>query len=172
MTKQVLFIQGGGAGAYDEDKALVASLQEALGAEYDVLYPEMRNEDDPELWKPQLSKEVAALDGAVFLVGHSAGASVLLQFLAEERVTNSIVGVFLIATPFWGAEVWQASQLPEDLPIFFYHSRDDEIVPYAHLALFAEKLPQASICEFDGRGHQFNNDLSDVAADILNLQDG
>ena len=32
MTKQVLFIQGAGAGAYAEDKALAGSLQRALGA--------------------------------------------------------------------------------------------------------------------------------------------
>jgi hypothetical protein len=40
-----------------------------------------------------------------------------------------------------------------------------------HLAMYAEKLPQASLREFDGRGHQFNNDLSKVAADIARLKD-
>jgi hypothetical protein len=42
-------------------------------------------------------------------------------------------------------------------------------VPFAHLAIYAKKLPQATIREFDGRGHQFNNDLSEVAADIKSL---
>jgi hypothetical protein len=32
--------------------------------------------------------------------------------------------------------------------------------------MYAAKLPRATIREFDGRGHQFNNDLSEVAADI------
>ena len=59
--------------------------------------------------------------------------------------------------------------LPEGLPVFLYHSRDDEWVPYAHLALYAEKLPQATIHEFDGRGHQFDGDLSEVARDIKEL---
>ena len=37
MTKtDVLFVQGGGKGAYDEDAALAASLERALGGEYDV----------------------------------------------------------------------------------------------------------------------------------------
>jgi uncharacterized protein len=45
------------------------------------------------------------------------------------------------------------------------------VVPFAHLALYAEQLPQATIREFDGRGHQLNNDLSEVAADIASLQD-
>jgi hypothetical protein len=44
------------------------------------------------------------------------------------------------------------------------------VIPFAHLALYAEQLPQASVREFDGRGHQFNNDLSEVAADIISLQ--
>jgi uncharacterized protein len=39
-------------------------------------------------------------------------------------------------------------------------------VPFAHLALYAEKLPQAAVRELDGRGRQLNNDLSEVADDI------
>jgi hypothetical protein len=42
-------------------------------------------------------------------------------------------------------------------------------VPFAHLAMFAESIPQATIREFDGRRHQFNNDLSEVAGDIKGL---
>ena len=60
--------------------------------------------------------------------------------------------------------------MPTDFPrmreYFFYHSRDDETVPFAHLALYAQKFPQATIRELNGRGHQLNNDLSEVAEDI------
>ena len=48
--------------------------------------------------------------------------------------------------------------------------RDDEWVPFAHLALFAEKVPRARFHEFDGRGHQFEDDLSEVAQDIVSLE--
>ncbi|MCI0575099.1 MAG: alpha/beta fold hydrolase [Chloroflexi bacterium] len=178
MKKQVLFIQGGGEGAYEEDEKLAASLQDALGAEYHVLYPKMPNEESPEYeaWKTQISKELAALDGKVILVGHSVGGAVLLKYLLKENVAKPIAGIFLISIPYWGPEDEEAdgytlqegfaSQLPKGLPIFLYHSRDDEWVPFTHLAMYAEKLPQATIREFDGRGHQFNNDLSEVAADI------
>jgi uncharacterized protein len=54
--------------------------------------------------------------------------------------------------------------------LFFYHSRDDEWVPFAHLALYAEKVPHANVREFDGRGHQFDDDLSEVAHDIQSLK--
>jgi serine hydrolase len=58
MKKQILFIQGGGEGAYEEDGQLVAYLPNALGAAYEVLYPQMPNESDPdyEPWKVQIKK--------------------------------------------------------------------------------------------------------------------
>jgi predicted alpha/beta hydrolase family esterase len=185
MKQQILFIQGGGEGAYEADGKLVASLRNALGVAYEVLYPQMPNESDPDYgpWKGQIKKELAALKGEVILIGHSLGSSFLLKYLAEEKLEKSIAGIFLMATPYWGGDGWQyegyervalpedfASKLPGGAPIFLYHSRDDEIVPFAHLALYAEKLPQATIREVDGGGHQFSNDLSEVASDIANLQ--
>lgn len=184
MKRLVLFIQGAGEGAYAEDSALVDSLRNALGPDYDVRYPRMPNDGDTEykVLKGQLAKELAALDGELILVGHSAGGSTLVKYFSEETVENPIAGVFLIAAPYFGGEGWLvddgdldedfASRLPQEVPIFLYHSRDDEWVPFAHLALYANKLPQATIREFDGRGHQFRNDLSEVAGDIIGLIGG
>jgi hypothetical protein len=179
MKKNVLFIHGAGEGAYEEDRLMVASLQDALGAAYEVHYPRMRNEESPEYadWKPQITSELAALEGDVTLVGHSVGGSVLIKYLSEKRVEKPIASLFLLATPYWGADEfwkWNAVQLPEDVAaklasiprIFLYHSRDDNIVPFAHLALYAARLPKAILREVDGRGHQFANDLADVAEDI------
>ena len=117
----------------------------------------------------------------VILVGHSVGSSMLLKYLSEERVEKALAGIFLIAAPYWGAGGWQvdtftvdegqASKRLKAPPVFFYHSRDDDVVPFAHLAMHADTFPQATIREFVGRGHQLNNDLSEVAADIASLQD-
>lgn len=178
MKKRILFIQG--AGGYEEDEKLVASLRDKLGAAYEVHYPRMPEDDDSgyEEWKEQIAKNFSAVKGEVILVGHSFGASLLLKYLSEEKVEKTVVGMFLIATPYWSTEDWQAkyaleenfaSHLPKGLPIVFYHSRDDDVVPFAHLALYKEKLPQAKFNEFDKRGHQFNNDLSEVARDIQKL---
>jgi uncharacterized protein len=181
MKKQVLFIQGAGEGAYEEDAKLEASLQDALGVEYNIIYPKMPNEENPEdeAWMTQISKELALLEGKVILVGHSAGGAVLLKYLLKENVGKPIAGIFLISIPYWDPEDEQgedyplhegfASQLPTGVPIFLYHSRDDEWVPFAHLGRYAEKIPGAIIREFDGRGHQFNNNLSEVATDINSL---
>ena len=181
MTKHVLFIHGGGGeAAYEEDRLLVASLQNVLGAAYDVHYPKMPLEESAEYsdWKAQIATELSALDDdQVILVAHSVGGSILLKYLSEEQVGKTIAGLFLLAAPYFGGdENWNYAEmnLPQDFAakllaiprIFLYHSRDDQVVPFAHFALYAAKLPQATIRVFDRRGHQFGNDLAEVAEDI------
>ena len=181
MKRRVVFIQGAGQEGFEEDRKLATSLQDVLGPEYDVRYPEMPDADSPEYeaWKGRIARELAALDGEVILVGHSLGGSILLKYLSEVKLEKPVVGLFIIAAPYWGAENWEvneyalqdgfASKLPGELPVFLYHSRDDQVVPFAHLALYTEKLAHATFREFDGRGHQFNDDLSEVAQDIKGL---
>jgi hypothetical protein len=174
----VLFVHGAGEGAHEADQEFAASLQNALGSGYEVRSPKMPNEDSPEVeaWKDRISEELAAMDGEVFLVGHSAGAFVLLEYLSEKKRERPVAGAFLVATPYVGTGGWEldenalredfAAKLPEGLPMFFYHGRDDEVVPFGHLALYKENLPWATSREFDGLGHQFDGDLSRVARDI------
>ena len=180
MRKPVLFIHGGGEGAYEEDRKLALSLQDALGTAYDVQVPKMPDEDRPvyEAWKVRIAEELDALKGELILVGHSLGGSILLKYLSEEEVEKLVAGLFLVATPYWGVEDWEvdeyalredfASKIPKETTVFLYHSRDDEVVPFSHAALYAEKLPRATVREFDDRGHQFD-DLSDIARDIGRL---
>ena len=185
MSTQALFIQGAGQGAFAADAKLVASLRHLLGPEYEVHYPAMPHEDDAdyETWKVQIVSELTALNDPVLLLGHSVGASILLKCMTEIAVEQTIAGIFLIATPFWGGDGWRyegfarlalqegfATKLPMRAPIFLYHSRDDEVVPFAHLGLYAQRMPQATIRELDGRRHQLNNDMSEVAEDIKGLQ--
>lgn len=178
MEKYVLFIQGGGDGGYEADAMLVASLQAALGAAYKVHYPRMHTDEAlPDFgWVQQINDEIVAVNGGVILVGHSLGASLLLKALSENQVHKMITGIFLVSTPFWsGDEEWKeglklregfADQLPEAVPIFFYQSRDDEEVPFAHLGLYRQKLPRATFREISNGGHQLNNDMTIVAKDI------
>ncbi|PKO16175.1 MAG: hypothetical protein CVU39_09110 [Chloroflexi bacterium HGW-Chloroflexi-10] len=180
MTKHILFIHGGGGeGVYEEDGILAASLQNTLGAAYEVRYPKMPLEESAGYadWKAQIAMELSALDDQVILVAHSVGGSILLKYLSEEQVEKSIAGLFLLATPYFGGdENWNypemnlpgdfATKLPAIPRTFLYHSRDDEVVPFAHLMLYAAKLPQAIVRIFVGRGHQLGNDLADVAEDI------
>jgi len=179
VTKtDVLYVQGGGKGAHDEDAALAASLQRALGGEYDVHFPRMPDESDPNVtsWKRKISAELSRLHGQVLLVGHSIGGSIVLKYLAEEEVKIPIAGLFLLAAPSWTEDQWNFEdlKLPRDIAqrlasiprIYLYHSRDDAVVPFAHLALHAARLPHATVRAVDGRGHQFGSDLTDIAGDI------
>lgn len=185
MGIQVLFIQGAGGGAHAEDKKLAANLGQRLGPDYDIRYPAMPNEDSPEVerWCVAIASALAAMTNPALIVGHSLGASILLKTLSEIDIARAIAGIFLIATPYWGGDGWRyegferlalregfASTLPPGAPIFLYHSRDDVVVPFAHLGLYVQHLPQATIRDLDGRGHQLNNDLSEVAGDVRSLR--
>ena len=184
MTQHVLFIQGAGSGAYDEDKLLAESLRAHLGPHIKVRYPEMPNEDDAHYaqWRQQIELELASTPGRIVVAGHSVGASVLMKWLSERQDDQPIAGAFLAACPYWGGDGWRyegyeelelqpefAARLPAAMPIYLYHCRDDEVVPFGHLALWARDIPQAVVRVCDEGGHQFNNDMSGVAKDIAGL---
>ena len=180
---QVLFIHGGGEGAHAWDSRLASSLEEKLGAGYVVSYPKMPNEAEPEYeaWKRCISEQHVALGDDVVLVGHSLGASVLIKLLVASPPARSVAGVFLIAAPFWHEhEGWQwkdlelpadaADRAPRGVPMFLYHGRADEFVPFAHLALYAKRFPRATVRALDERNHQLNDDLTEIADDIRKLR--
>lgn len=58
------------------------------------------------------------------------------------------------------------ARLPADLAVHLYHGDEDETVPIEHIDLYGKAIPQAIVKRLDGRDHQLDNDLSDVAADI------
>ena len=80
----VVFIQGGGAGAHDEDAALVASLRRELGDGIRVDYPAMPDEGEPDAADAGVPRSRAAIGEADVVVGHSIGGYLLLAQLAIE----------------------------------------------------------------------------------------
>lgn len=182
MRKEILFIHSAGPQGFDEGSSkLVAYLQAALGVAYHVRCPAMPEPENPryEAWKDRIYRELGVPGSEVILIGHSLGASVVLKYLSEEPCRRSITGLFLIAAPYWGKKGWEIDEfvLQEDfvpkLPlipkIFLYHSRDDEWVPFGHLARYAKKFPQATVRKIDGSEHEFGNGLPDVVNDIKSL---
>jgi predicted alpha/beta hydrolase family esterase len=178
MTTCVLFIQGGGEGAHAEDAALVESLQQSLGSHYDVRFPRMPHESDPDVdaWKEHIASELSHASGTVILVGHSVGGAIVLRYLSEEKVEKPIAALFVLAAPAWDGDSWNFEDLKlradvvaklDAIPrIVFYHCRDDAIIPFAHLALHGARIPQALTHAFESGGHQFENQLAAVASDI------
>jgi len=181
--RQVLVLHCAGAqGPRQGSGELAAHLREALGPDYRVRYPLMPNPENPayEAWKRKLEEELEELDGEALLVGHSLGGSVLLKALAEKPLLRRTAGLFLVAAPFWGEKSgWQADEfdLPADFAarltaipyIYLYHSRDDDTVPFAHVALYAARLPHATVRAFDRLGHYFRTGCRQLIEDIRSV---
>jgi pimeloyl-ACP methyl ester carboxylesterase len=178
-TWQILFIQGGGAGAHDEwDDKLVESLKRGLGGEHEVRYPRMPDEGDPSYarWSAAIRREMAALDDGAVVVGHSVGAAILVNALAEQPPEKGLGAIVLIAAPFVGEGGWLSDEfeLPSDLGaklppgarVDVFHGLRDETAPPSHADLYARAIPQAQVHQLPGRDHQLNNDLSEVAEAI------
>ncbi|WP_276371907.1 alpha/beta hydrolase [Chryseolinea sp. H1M3-3] len=181
MQKHLTFFHGGGSKEdYEADAKLVESLKVKLGSGYTVHYPLLDNDGTPDLGRrKQISEEISTSEDNIILLAHSLGASMLLACLSENKIRKKVAGIFLLATPFWnGKEDWVeafklrpnfAKQLDKKTPLFFYHCRDDEEVPFGHLTIYRHHLPWASFREISVGGHQFNNDLTIVANDIKSI---
>ncbi len=182
-SRSVLFVQGGGKGTHDSwDNKLVASLRKALGRRYTVRYPRMPDEANPDAgsWKTAIDRELRQLGDGAILVGHSLGAAFLIDYLTDGAWPARPVGVFLIATPFIGDGGWPsddlrptaaaAASLSDGAPLYLYQGRDDDTVPSSHIDLLARAFPRATIRVLDGRNHQLNDDLSEIARDIRLLE--
>ena len=178
-ARQILFIQGGGAGTHDEwDDKLVDSLRRGLGEGYEVQYPRMPDEGDPSYarWSVAIRREMANLDDGAVVVGHSVGAAILINALAQQPPEQELGAIVLIAAPFVGEGGWPSDEferagdlgarLPEGVRVQVFHGLQDETVPLSHADLYAQVIPQAQVHRLPGRDHQLNNDLSEVAEAI------
>lgn len=178
--KQVLFIHSAGPqGEQQGSGGLLQYLKEELGPAFQVIAPKMPDPEDPQYtqWKKKLKEEIASLDDGAVLVGHSIGGSALLKFLSEEELGKSFSKLITIAAPFWGIdEGWKLDgfTLAEDfasrsslLPdVVFFHSIDDEIVPYKHMEKYMENLPSAKGRQISGSDHIFQEGLAEAAEEI------
>jgi len=182
MAQRILFVQGGGAGVHERwDDKLVKSLEHELGNGYAVRYPRMPNEANPHYptWKTALLRELDSLGDGVILVGHSVGGTIAIHALAEQMPKSRLAGIFLIATPFIGEGGWPSDdipprtdfseRLPIGIPLFLYHGTEDEIVPIAHVHLYAKAIPHVTVRTCERNNHQLNNDMTPVARDIRSL---
>ena len=182
-ARQVLFIQGGGAGVHDEwDDKLVDSLTRELGAGHDVRYPRMPHEDDPShaRWTAAIRGEMAGLEDGAVVVGHSVGGTILINALAEHPSQRELAVIILIAAPYVGAGGWPSDEfelpsdlgarLPRDARVHVFHGLQDEVAPPSHAQLYARAIPQAQLHLLPARDHQLNNDLREVAKAISSFE--
>jgi pimeloyl-ACP methyl ester carboxylesterase len=119
---------------------------------------------------------MADLDDGAVVAGHSVGATILINALAEQPPERGVGAIVLIAAPFVGEGGWPSDEfelpsdlgarLPQGVPVHVFHGLQDKTAPPSHADLYAQVIPQARMHRLPGRDHQLNNDLSDVAAAI------
>ena len=180
MLATLLFVQGAGDMHDPEGSIHLARwLERELGDDVRVLAPEMPDADNPghERWSAAIREELDSIEGPVFIVGHSFGASTVLKLLSESPAPDQLKGLFLVETPWWEPEGWSqeyavregfADRLP-DAPVYLYHSIDDAEVPRSHLHRYRAHLPKATAREIPGSEHSFVNGLPELAADIRSV---
>lgn len=158
------------------------NLAEDIGDAYEVLRPRMPNGNDARYvaWKIWFEKILPRLDDNVILVGHSLGAAFLIKYLAENTVTRTVRGTFLVGAPYDdGGDARYSTEFnpPEDLSKFtkqsgmitFYHSTDDPIVPFSDFEKYRLRLPNARFVPCSGRKHFFDEHFPELVKDIQTL---
>jgi serine hydrolase len=183
MSSVLMLHSSGPQGPGEGSSMLADRLRAELGPGYEFHFPLMPDTaTDPhyEAWRDRMVDELNGLEGKVIVFGHSVGGSVALKYCAERGFDERVAGLVLAATPIWGTEEewerewalpgsWPAEGPPLP-PTTLFHSRDDEVIPFAHLELYEKRLPEAEIHPLDGYGHLYDRgDLSPIVEAIRSL---
>ena len=166
---RILFVHG--AGGCDVDRALATAIGSRLGAPVDM--PRIPGDDmSVEAWAAPTRRHLAELGPDDVVVGHSFGATVLQWVLAEQAWSPG--RALLLAMPDWSVDGWDVAQYVHrgaepPMPVTLHHCRDDEVVPFGHLALNVARLPSAEAIPHPHGGHQFEG-LTDALASGLSRQ--
>ncbi len=142
------------------------NLSATLGSGYDILAPRMPNGSNAQYaeWELYFSRIISLLSPGGILIGHSLGGVFLARYLAEHDIPCSVAATLLVAAPYdetdldesLGGFVAPASFerfIAQAGQVYLYHSTDDSVVPYTHLAKYIHALPTAYVRTCTGMGH-------------------
>jgi len=160
-------------------------LQKKLGARYEVFNPEMPLRDNARYaeWKIWFEKMIPFLRDGVILIGHSLGAIFLVRYLSENRFPKKISKVMLVAAPYHTRTEKNADEMGgfafgSDLSliagrseaVYLYHSTDDPVVDFSHLAKFQRTLPTAHARVLTKRSHLWQKEFPEIVKDIKSVR--
>lgn len=159
-----------------------SDLTETLGPSFDVFAPRMPNGMNAVYaeWELWFSRLLPLFDDGLILIGHSLGGVFLVRYLSEHELPVRIAATLLVAAPFQDTDLDESLGEfipPQDLQmfevhagrIFLYHSTDDPVVPYTHVALYAHKLTNATVRTCENMGHFNTPSFPQLEADIRSL---
>lgn len=167
---------------YFKPRSWGSFIRETLGDDFEVITPQMPNKANARYseWKIWFEKIIPLLGNDIIFVGHSLGAIFLSKYLSENKIPKKIKGVFLVATPFDGEDTEDDMGdfiLPDDLhllkeqagELYFYHSKDDSVVPFLDLEKYQKKIPNAHFLVFEDRGHFSQKEFPELIEEIKKL---
>jgi predicted alpha/beta hydrolase family esterase len=135
-------------------------LQDELGENYEVIYPQMPSKHNAKYieWKLWFENFFPFLKDDLILVGSSLGGMFLAKYLSENIFPIKIRAIFFLAAPF---DDLGDFNLPESLEklnnqaekIFLFHSKDDPVVPFVDQEKYATRLAKSKKVIFENKGH-------------------
>ena len=152
-------------------------LQEALGEEWHVIRPQMPNKQNAQYneWKIWFEKYLEHMKDSFVLTGLSLGAMFLARYLSENLITPKPAKVLLLAGAAvkedmggedggdFFAELDQLQKITEQgFEVHLLHSQDDPLVPFKHLQVFSENMPNAQTHIFNDKAHFWYPECSEV----------
>lgn len=153
-------------------------LQETLGNEYDVIFPQMENYHNAKYseWKIFFERFFPYLKDGIILIGGSLGGIFLAKYLSENILPIKIKAIFLLAAPHSDDYLGDFS-LPESLEkvseqsntIFLYHSEDDPVVNISEVEKYSALLPKAEKVIFENKGHFNLKEFPEILDKIKDL---
>jgi hypothetical protein len=147
--------------------------EEFLGDGWHIIRPQMpspKNAKYPE-WELWFEKYFTYIEDGVVLVGHSLGATFLVQYLSAKKFPKQIHALHLVAPAFNGKGGFgvtaNMSRLEENVRnVFIYHSKDDPLVPYTDAEKLRELLRGAELVTFVDKGHLLIPELPELVERI------
>ncbi len=199
MKTQIVTVHGGETfGSYDayiawlksyaidfeslSTKTWKDSLGATLGDNYEILSLKMPNSMNAKYleWKIWFDKFIPFIQDNAIFVGNSLGAIFLAKYFSENIYQKSVKGIFMLAAPFGPVSPTDDMAdfvLVKDLSklasygdkVHLYHSKDDPVVPFSHLADYQKALPKAEVRIFEDKEHFHVLELPELIDDIKAL---
>jgi pimeloyl-ACP methyl ester carboxylesterase len=130
-------------------------------------------------WKAAIGRALAKLDDGAILIGHSIGGTILIHALAEAPPGCAPAPSCSLPPRSSAKAAWPSDDIAPKrdrrrkarpgLPVHLFNGSADETAPPPHADLYGQAIPQARIHRLPGRDHQLNNDLSEVARVVRQL---
>lgn len=144
------------------------NLQENLWEDYEVIRISLPKTlwCDYHEWKIIFEKYQKYFQANSLFIWHSLWGIFLLKYFSDFPENNNAFSFFLVWTPLtssseevlgnFSLEEQKLQFFPNQEKIFFYHSKDDEVVEFSDFEEYKKVFPQAHFRAFENYGHFFN----------------